>query len=339
MRFRRLLSNDPSLPGCAERAIVNVPRRRPAGAVAALLALSILLLAGCGEEPAATNDDRPLVVTSVPIIYSLVANVAGEEVRVEEILPPGVTPHDVTFTPDQVKLVAGADLLVENGAGLEAGWLDKLVSAAENPDLVRVVASDGVDYLKPMEATPIPDSGAEEGEEEQGNVDPHVWLDPNNAKLMVRNITEGLKRIDPDGASGYERRAEEFSRSLAELDAEIEAELADLPSRDFISFHSAFGYYARAYDLRQVAVIEEFPGKEPSARYLTALIDLVKTSGVRAVFSEPQFSSRPAETLARETGARVYEVDPEGSKLSAVLYEELMRSNTATFKKALGGGE
>jgi ABC-type Zn uptake system ZnuABC Zn-binding protein ZnuA len=283
------------------------------------------------------------VVTSVPIIYSLVASVAGDAVQLENILPPGRTPHDVTFTPDQVKLVARADLLVENGAQLEAGWLDDLVRAAGTADLMRVVASEGVQYMRPMEETPLPGGGEDghEGEADTGepsNVDPHVWLDPANAEIMVRNIARGLQAVDPDHAADYQERADAYVEQLRALDQEIRADLSDLESRDFVSFHSAFGYYARAYGLRQVAVIQEFPGREPSARYLAGLVDLVKQTGVRAVLSEPQFSPRPAATLARETGTRVYEVDPEGSELAAGLYEDLMRSNTATFREALGGG-
>lgn len=306
----------------------------------ALLVLGVGLglgLVGCSQEPA-TEGERPLVVTSVPIIYSLTANVAGDDVRLENILPPGVTPHDVTFTPEQVTLVASADLLVENGAKLESGWLDDLVKSAGRPELQRVAAAEGIELREPDEPVEIPDGGEPEGHEEPEDVDPHVWVDVSNAQQMVRNIAEGLKSLDPAHADDYERRAQEYITRLQALDEEIRTKLADLPSRDFVAFHSAFGYYAHAYGLRQVAVIEEFPGKQPSPRYLAAIVDLVKSTGVRAVFSEPQFSPRPAEALARETGAKVYEVDPEGSSLDPALYEDLMRSNTETFREALGGG-
>lgn len=300
--------------------------------LAVVLSAGLLVAGGCGG-PAATGG-RPLVVTSVPLIYSLTVNVAGDAVRVEELLPPGASPHQTSFTPAQARLVAEADMLIINGAGLEF-WVDDLVKSSGNPDLRVVVASKGVTLLRPGEPTPIPGSAG--GGESTGGADPHIWLDPANALVMVDNIRAALKALDPSGAAGYDRRATEYKARIRQLDGEIRAALAGVPRRDFVSFHSAFQYYARAYGLNQVAVIEEFPGKEPSPQYLTGVVDLVKKLGVKAVFSEPQFSPRPAEALAREAGVQVYEVDPEGSTLSATMYEDLLRHNTEVFRKALGG--
>ncbi|MHB9115568.1 MAG: metal ABC transporter substrate-binding protein, partial [Thermoleophilia bacterium] len=311
--------------------------RRGAAAAAAALAVALLALlaAGCGSGDTAA-DTRPLVVTSVPIIYSLTANVVGDAVRLENLLPPGSSPHQVSFKPGQARLLHDADILIVNGAGLEP-WVEDLVAASGNTDLLVVVASEGLEFLSPDEPTPIPGSASDHAEEPE-NVDPHVWLDPANARRMVDTIATALVAADPAGASGYRERAAAYDARLVALEADIRAALQGVPTRRFISFHSAFQYYARAFGLEQAAVIEEFPGKEPSPQYLAALVRLVKESGVTAVFSEPQFSPRPAEALARETGATVYEVDPEGAVLAASLYEDLMRADTATFVVALGGG-
>lgn len=322
--------------------------------VVSVLTLS-LVLAGCdwGDDGAAGDrspaDQRPLVVTSVPIIYTLAANVAGDSVRLENILPPGASPHQVSFTPAQARLVADADLLLVNGAGLEP-WVDDLVAASGNTAVRVVAVTTGVEFLKPGEPIPLPSAdagssddhgGAPEGDDHDDappdGVDPHVWLDVSNARLMVGVIADELAKVDPQGAADYRTRAAAYDARLAELDLEIDGALSDLPNRRFVSFHSAFLYYARAYRLEQAAVIAESPGKEPPPQYLAALVEKVRELGIRAVFSEPQFSPRAAEALAREAGVEVFEVDPEGSSLSATMYEELMRDNTARFVKALGG--
>lgn len=298
-----------------------------------LVLAAAVLTAGCGTS--ASGDGRPLVVTTTPVIYSLTLNVAGADVRVENLLAPGASPHQTTFTPEQAKRVAQADLLVMNGAGLEL-WAEGLIRSAGRKDLRTVVASQGVQFLRPNEPIPVPGGGS--GEPAPKNVDPHVWLDARNAVVMVENIREGLKALDPAHAADYDRRADAYVARLRELHQKIQTRTARFAHKDFVSFHSAWQYYARAYGLRQVAVLEEFPGKEPSAQYLAGLVDLVDRLKVTAVIAEPQFSSRPAQALARETGATVYTADPEGSRLGASAYEDLLRSDTDVFARALGGG-
>ena len=313
--------------------------RTALAAVALALAAATALAAGCGGPSGGAgggSDARPVVVASVPVIYSLAANVAGDSVRLENLLTPGSSPHQVSFTPAQARLMSEADLLIINGANLEP-WVDDLVASSGNSHLTVAVASDGVQFLKPGEPVPLP-SGTT-GDHAPQAVDPHVWLDVANARIMVGNIAKALSAADPAGAAGYQQRADAYSKRLEALDSEVRATLAPLTNRRFVSFHSAFQYYARAYGLEQVAVIEEFPGKEPSPQYLAGLVQLVKELGVSAVFSEPQFSARPAEALAREAGVKVYVIDPEGATISAGMYEELMRNDTAVFVKALGGGQ
>lgn len=307
--------------------------------LAVLTLVVALATSGCGGPAAGTNAGaeagKPLVVTSTPALYSFVANVAGDAVRLENLLPPGASPHQTSFTPAQAKLLAQADLLVINGAGLEQ-WVADMIESTGRQDLKIVEASGGLEFLRPNEAIPVPGSSADAGE--PANVDPHVWLDARNAQLMVENVRAALTAIDPTHAADFQGRADAYTARLKALDEEIRRTTAAFPHKDFVSFHSAFQYYARAYGLNQVAVIEEFPGKEPSPAYLAGIVDLVKKLGVTAVFSEPQFSPRPAAALARETGVKVYQVDPEGRTLSAGMYEELMRANTAVFAQALGGG-
>jgi zinc transport system substrate-binding protein len=323
-------------------AATRSARRRPGRtAVLAFGLLALLaLLVGCGSSastgPGAAADKRPLVVTTTPLIYSLAANIAGNDVRLENLLRPGASPHQTTFTPEQVKKVAEADLVVTNGAGLDL-WAGGLIKSAGSSGLKTVVATQGVQFLAANKPVPLPGGGA--GEAQATNVDPHAWLDPKNAIIMVDNIRDGLKALDPSHAAGYDQRAAAYVARLQQLDKEIKAQTSTFARKDFVSFHSAWQYYARAYGLDQVAVLEEFPGKEPSAQYLAGLVDLVKRLKVTTVIAEPQFSSRPADALARETGARVYTADPEGSTVGASMYEDLLRKDTQVFAQALGAAQ
>lgn len=306
--------------------------------LALVVAVAVLAAAGCGGTPegdtGGTAEGRLLVATSTPVLYSLTSNVVGSAARVENLLAPGASPHQTSFTPEQARLIADADVLILNGAGLET-WADDLVKSSGNEALDVVVASTGLEFLRPDE--PVPVEGGATGDEQPADVDPHVWLDVRNAQQMVSTIAEALAVRDPAGAAGYRERAAAYRGRLESLHDEIEAELAGVPRKEFVAFHSAFQYYARAYGLEQVAVIQQFPGKDPSAKYLAGIVDLIEQLGVRAVFAEPQFSPRPADALAAEAGVKVYTVDPEGSTLSPGMYEELMRANTATFVEALGG--
>lgn len=333
-REMRTLSRPSRPPShAAGRARCGRARARTLQAPLALLALAVALTTGCGSPAVTTDAGKPLVVTSTPPLYSFVANVAGDAVRLENLLPPGASPHQTSFTPAQAKLLAQADLLVINGADLEQ-WVGDMIKSTGRQDLKVVEASRGLQFLRPNDPIPIPGSNADTGK--PANVDPHVWLDARNARLMVENVRAALATIDPAHAADFQARATAYSARLKVLDEEIRRATTRFPRKDFVSFHSAFQYYARAYGLNQVAVIEEFPGKEPSPGYLAGIVDLVKKLGVTAVFSEPQFSPRPAEALARETGVHVYQVDPEGRTLSAGMYEDLMRANTAVFAQALG---
>lgn len=321
---------------------------------AAALTTLLLLSGGCtgtgGPEPGtnANGEDagttvsetgRPLVVTTIPVLYSLTASLTGDTVQVENLLPAGTSPHQFNLSPSQGRLLQNADLLIMNGAGLEP-WIDDLLADVEGTELRTVVASDGIELLAPPDYQAQVEGAEEEGSEEQHEQegrDPHVWLDVENAMTMTENIQEALITLDSGSAADYKERGRAYRERLAALHSEIADRTAGLPHQDFVAFHSAFTYYAEAYGLRQVAVIESSPGRSPSPRYLTGLVDLIRDLGVQAVFTEPQFSPRSAEALAAETGVQTYEVDPEGSDLSPTMYEDLMRKNTDVFVQALGG--
>src|SRR5660398_308306 len=168
------------------------------------------------------------------------------------------TPHQFSLSPSQGRLLQDADLLIMNGAGLEP-WIDDILASVDAKAMEVVIASEGIRLLRPPnykaqvdgEQT---DTAGEDSDHE--GMDPHVWLDARNAITMTENIQRALQALDPDHTATYTERGQAFRERLAALHSDIADRTAGLPHRDFIAFHSAFTYYAEAYGLRQVAIIE-----------------------------------------------------------------------------------
>jgi len=275
-----------------------------------------LLLAGIGAEGAGSAD-RILVAASIAPLADFVREVGKDRVEAITLVPPGASPHTYELKPSQVRQVAGARLLVLNGAGLEY-WADKLIQAAGNPTLEVVDTSRGI---------PLLDAGAH-------GANPHIWLDVRQAMRQVEHIRDSLARLDPGHAATYHENAARYLAQLEGLDREIAAEVKGWKMRQFIAFHPAWVYFARRYGLEQAAVIERSPGREPSPADLARIVETAKRIGARTIFAEPQFSPKAAGVIARESGARVLFLDPLGSSLQDPGYPALMRSNVAQM--ALG---
>lgn len=284
-----------------------------------ILSLSLILAACSASKPAATRG-RILVAASIVPLANFSQQVGGDHVQVVTLIPPGASPHTYELTPSQVEQVAKARLLVLNGVELEY-WADKLVQSAGNPNLIVVDTSQDIEIL---------DRGASEP---SGN--PHIWLNPENAIVQVGHIRDALIQADSAHTDDYRSNAEEYTAELRALDGEIANEVASWSNRQFIAFHPAWVYFAQRYDLMQAAVIEESPGREPSPAEVAQIIETAKRIGAKAVFAEPQFSSKAAQTIAEEGDAQVFFLDPLGSSLDDPNYLGLMRHNVAQMARAL----
>jgi len=268
------------------------------------------------------------VVATIFPLTDIVRQIGRDAVEVVTLLPPGASPHTFEPTPAQMRDVAGARVFVRVGAGLD-GWTAKLLAAA-SADLMVVTATDGI---------PLLGAGAGEAHgDAAASGDPHVWLDP----LLVRDhlvpaIAAALGAAAPAQRAAFDAAAGECRDALTQLDAQIREALAPLPQRGYIAFHAAWRYFGRRYDLREVAVVEGFPGKEPSAREVAAVVDRARAVGVHAVLVEPQFNPRVAEQIAREFGGTARVVDPLGGPGIAGRehYSDLMRYNAQAFAEAL----
>ena len=273
-------------PTCSRRWLrLDISHVRDRGPLA-LLAAAIVVAACAPGRATSGADDSLQVVATTTVFADIVAHVGGDRVTVRSIIPAGVGPEDYEPKPDDARALDGADLVVSNGVGLDE-FLDGLIEANGN-DAPRLVLGDGVPTITV-----------------DGQPNPHFWLDPTIVSShYVPAIEAKLSEIDPAGATTYRANAAAYAAEIGAMDAELTTQAETIPTADrkLVTFHDAFPYFARHYGFELVGVILGSPGQEPSAGELAALIDTVRAAGVKAVFSEAQFSPALAETLAREAG-------------------------------------
>jgi zinc transport system substrate-binding protein len=283
-----------------------------------LSVFKILWLAGILALPA--RADEPLrVVTSFYPVYVATLNISAgvPGVEVHSLTSPHIgCLHDYQLTAGDVRQLADADLLLANGAGMET-FLGKVKE--QSPSLRVVEVSGGIPLM-------------------DGN--PHVWVSFEGASRQVDNIAEALALAAPEKADTFRANAETYKAALAALDEKMKSSLAPYAGTPIVTFHEAFPYFARDYKLDLVGVIAREPGTEPSARELADTIGLVRERKVKALFAEPQFADKSAQVISRETGVKVYELDPvvtgpsEPSEARGA-YLRAMEKNLGVLQEAL----
>jgi len=238
--------------------------------------------------------------------------------------------HDYQLQMADMKVLEGADVFLVNGAGMES-FLPRLEAAF--PDLPVVSASEGIDLLQDGDALQIGEAETE--------VNAHLWLDVSRAIRMCENLAVGLEAAFPARAEAIRANLEAYRARLEQLDQDLREGLSGLPRSEIITFHEAFPYFASAYGLKVVAVVNKEPGETVSAAQMAELVSVIRELGNPPLFVEPQYEDLSARTLAEETGAPVYTLDPvvTGPETDVPLdyYESVMRENMTTLQAALGG--
>jgi ABC-type Zn uptake system ZnuABC Zn-binding protein ZnuA len=301
--------------------------------VLAVVAL-VAVLAACSPSgsPAATGatpaPDALRVVATTTVLADMVKQVGGSNVDISSIVPKGAVVETFDPSPQDVASLTDADLVVMNGLGLDE-WLEPVIlAAAPDVPVVRL-------------AELLPEVEYVTGEEEGEAANPHLWLDVGYAKLYARRITDALAAADPDRAAAFRDGGDAYEARLAALDAWVREQIATIApeNRKLVSFHEAFPYFAKAYGLEIVGSVVGVPGQDPSAGEVAALVDAIRASGAKAVFTEAQFNPELAEAIADEAGV-VVESDLYNDSLGdppVDTYEGLIRWDTEKIVSALGG--
>ncbi|MGI8907337.1 MAG: metal ABC transporter substrate-binding protein [Candidatus Sumerlaeaceae bacterium] len=281
--------------------------------------------------------------------------VGGARVHVTTLLPAGRSPHTFDPTPSEIRKLAHARLFIKVGLKMD-DWGNRLTSAAGEkiqvlalgdllaadhklPDLTSATAGlREIGHEEAAEAGHDTHEGHDHAHDHEGT-NPHYWLDVELAKASVEEIRSALAAADPEGSATYAHNAAAYVQRLSTLDANCSRALAECSSRSFVSFHNAYPYLAARYGLSIAGVIEEYPGKTPSEKYVKALTTELRRMKIRTVFSEPQLNPQIAEVIAREVGAEVDVLDPYGGELAPERnsYEKLIHYNVDRLKRALCG--
>jgi ABC-type Zn uptake system ZnuABC Zn-binding protein ZnuA len=305
--------------------------RRRVGLVAVCLAA--LVVAGCSASGGGAGGDRTggggrlRVVATTTQVADLAANVGGDRVQVTSLLKPGIDPHDYEPSPADIDAIAHADLVLENGVGLEA-WLGDTIDSS---------GFDGpvVDTSQGVRLRMVGGAG-----------DPHIWQNPRNAERMAADIERGLAAAEPSAATIFQANLAAYTRQLQALDSEVQRQIDSLANKKLVTNHDAFGSYIDRYGLQLVgSVIPSFDtSAELSGRDIRDLVAKIKATRAKAIFSETSLPPRTAETIGREAGVKVVTgedalygdtLGPRGS--DGDTYIKMIRHNTRTIVSNLGG--
>jgi zinc transport system substrate-binding protein len=245
----------------------------------------VVLLAGCGQgatpEPVGPMN---VTVSILPQKY-FVERIGEERVDVNVMVQPGASPATYEPKPEQLAALGKAAAYFSIGVPFESAWLDKIASA--NSEMRLVDTTRGIERV---------------------GQDPHIWLSPTLVKTQAQTIYEALIQLDPTHEAEYKTNLDSFIADIDALDADIRQTLARVENRKFMVFHPAWGYFARDYGLEMIPI--EVGGQEPSAAELAALIAEAKEGGIKVVFAQPEFSTKDAETIAKEIGGEVLLISP-----------------------------
>jgi zinc transport system substrate-binding protein len=295
--------------------------------------LVLITVSGCSTNNKATtplttktntnNSDATTVkiVASFYPMYIMLMNITMDmpNIKIVDMTQPTTgCLHDYTVTPDDMKNLEGAQFFVINGAGMES-FMDKVVQ--QFPKLKTIDSSKNIALIK--------------GEGDEGD-NPHLWVSISNAILQVKNIEEQLSAQDSSDAVKFKANTDAYVKKLEAERDKMHQALDGLSKRDIITFHEAFPYFAKEFNLNIVGVIEREPGSEPSAKELSDSIASIKSSKVQALFAEPQYPATAADTIAQETGLKVYTLDPAVTgPVDANAYLDIMDSNLKVLQEAL----
>lgn len=318
LQIQDLQSN---IQGKGMRAKVNKSANQTVNQLTKIGALGLVSLTLAGGVASAQSTQstqsvqssvQPLkVVVSFQPIYDIAKRVGGKAAKVERMAPAGASPHHFDPTVRDIARIQSADVALLAGLGTDV-WLAKYTKKAFG-------LGEHLSF-KPIR--------------QGGQVDPHWWLDASLMSKAALKMGEVFAEKQPKNAAVFRKNAKKEAAVLMKLHHELKKDLTTIRGEKIVTFHDAFGYFARAYGLEVAATIAPLHGLEPSAKSMARAIQTLRKSGAKAVFSEPQLPKAPAETVAKEAGVKLHVLDPAGSP-EAPSYAAMMRFNRDMILKAL----
>lgn len=268
----------------------------------------------------------PTVTVSILPQKYFVEQIAKDFLQVNVMVTPGANQHTYEPKPAQMKELAKSEAYFSIGDGFEKAWLPKFKSS--NPKMMMVDTVKGIEKIAMAEHHHEGEKKDAHHDHEEESLDPHVWLDPMLVKIQAKNIYDALIILYPAQTSEFTKNYEAFLASIDALDATIQKTLSEIKSRKFIVFHPSYGYFAKRYDLEQIAI--EVSGKEPKPSELALIIKEAKEENAKVIFVAPQFSQKSATSIAKQINGKVLPIDP-----LAYAWSENLLSIAKTFQSEL----
>ena len=283
-----------------------------------------------------TSSKKLNVMASFYPMYDFAKKVGGDKVEVTNMVSAGTEPHDWEPSATDIKKLEEADVFIYNGAGMEH-WTQDVLGSLENRNLKVVEASKGITLLEGNEE----EENSKEANSSTGAIyDPHVWLNPLNAKVEMKNIKNAFVKVDPDNKNYYEKNYKRYANKFDQLNQEYKEGLSNIKSKNLITSHEAFGYLCQAYGLNQVGIEGLSADSEPDASRMNEIIQFSKDNHVKTIFFEELVSPKVSKTIADEIGAKTVVLNPiEGLTNKEIKagkdYFSAMKSNLKILEKAL----
>ena len=296
--------------------------------ITSITCLSAIVLS---STTTAQNNSSPKIVTTFLPVHLFTKAVVGDTGEVDILISPGRSVHDYQATPDDAKLLADADVLVENGLGIEE-FLSGLIANAGNSQLQQINASEGIEVIE-EEHNEREHEEEEHGHHHEGG-DPHVWLDPVLAQQQVATIRDGLIEIDPNNADSYRTNADAYIQQLQQLDNEFQQRLAPLAGCNFITFHDAFPYLAQRYGLQQEAIVE-VPEDSMTPQDIQRVQLAANQYQVKSLLTEPGIEDKRIQQISSDLNLPLEAIDPlESGETEPQYYFQAMRGNLEALERA-----
>ncbi len=287
-----------------------------------MLAVSVAALLSSTSKQ---TSDKPVVSVTIFPLFDIVRIIGGERIEPVLILPPGASPHVFEANPTTIRKVSESIVVFAIGGSID-NWVATLADDAKVVETTQYVT-----LLPPDE-----DDDHDEDLDFEDEFNPHYWLSTENAIAMALQVKEELSGLDPDNSYYYETQFQDFEERMINLNLELKARTDELPTRKIATFHNAWTYFAREYNLEVVATFEEFPGQLPSPQYLAEFQSIITREQIAAVFAEPQFSDSQLRSIQADTGVTIGVLDPLGGVEGRNSFEELMIYNISEIVKYLG---
>ncbi len=303
------------------------------------LIIFLLMVSGCSNaastksEKTSEGSKKLQIVTTFYPMYYFAQKVAGSSANVELLIPNGVEPHDWEPTANDMAKIQDSDLFIYNSRYFET-WTEKVFKSINDPNLKVIEASNGIKLMDAL------DSEEEDNHEHTSSKDPHVWLSPVLAQKEVDNIAKALEQADPKNKDKFQKNAAALNSELADLDSLYKETIDKAKKKEFVTQHAAFGYLAKQYGLTQIPIAGLSPDVEPTLGKLAELTDLTKKKNVKIIYFEELTSSKVADTLAKEIGAKTEVLNPlEGltkkEQEKGLDYIDVMKNNLESLKLSL----